>query len=68
MKKTFGSIFNEILSEKYDKDIKELSVQELYDVTAAAANALCRPFDYRSERGKRAAYFSAEFLYILFSF
>lgn len=62
MKKTFGSIFNEILSEKYDKDIKELSVQELYDVTAAAANALCRPFDYRSERGKRAAYFSAEFL------
>ncbi len=62
MKKTFSSIFNEILSEKYDKDIKELSVQELFDVTASAANALCRRFDYRSERSKRAAYFSAEFL------
>lgn len=62
MKKTFSNVFDSILSEKYDKEICELSVQELYDVTALTANALCRRFDYRSERGKRAAYFSAEFL------
>lgn len=62
MKKTFSSIFNDILSEKYDKPMKELSVRELYDVTASAANALARKYDFRSEREKRAAYFSAEFL------
>ena len=56
MKKTFSSIFNDILSEKYDKPMKELSVRELYDVTASAANALARKYDFRSERKKRAAY------------
>ena len=62
MKKTFSSIINDILSEKYDKPMKDLSVRELYDVTASAANALARKYDFRSEREKRAAYFSAEFL------
>ncbi len=62
MKKTFSSIFNDILFEKYDKPMKELSVRELYDVTASAANALARRFEFRHERSKRAAYFSAEFL------
>lgn len=62
MKKTFSSIFNDILNEKYDKPMKELSVRELYDVTASAANALARKFEFRHERSKRAAYFSAEFL------
>lgn len=42
--------------------MKELSVRELYDVTASAANALARKFEFRHERSKRAAYFSAEFL------
>ena len=62
MKKTFSSIFKDILNEKYDKPMKELSVRELYDVTASAANALARKFEFRHERSKRAAYFSAEFL------
>ena len=62
MKKTFSSIFNDILNEKYDKPMKELSVRELYDVTASATNALARKFEFRHERSKRAAYFSAEFL------
>ncbi len=57
MKKTFSSIINDILSEKYDKPMKDLSVRELYDVTASAANALARKYDFRSEREKRAAYF-----------
>ncbi len=62
MKKTFSSIFKDILNEKYDKPMKELSVRELYDVTASAANALARKYEFRHERSKRAAYFSAEFL------
>lgn len=62
MKKTFSSIFNDILFEKYDKPMKDLSVRELYDVTASAANALARKFEVRREHSKRAAYFSAEFL------
>lgn len=62
MKKTFSGVFNDILSEKYDKPMNELSVREFYDVTASAANALARKFEFRHERSKRAAYFSAEFL------
>ena len=62
MKKTFSSIFNDILSEKYDKPINALSVRELYEVTASSANALARKYEFRHERSKRAAYFSAEFL------
>lgn len=58
----FSETFKQILEQKYSKELRELSVKELYDVTACTVNALMLQNEYRAPREKRAAYFSAEFL------
>lgn len=58
----FSEVFTEIIEQKYSKELRELSVRELYDVTSCAVNALMLQNEYRAPKKKRAAYFSAEFL------
>ena len=58
----FSETFSQILEQKYSKDVSELSVRELYDVTSCAVNAMMLQNEFRAPREKRAAYFSAEFL------
>lgn len=62
MNNGFTEIFNEILSQKYDEKLSEISVRKLYDVTGSAVNAYIRKNDFRTGKAKRSAYFSAEFL------
>lgn len=62
MSNSFTDVFNEILSQKYDEKLSEISVRKLYDVTGSAINAYIRKNDFRGGKAKRAAYFSAEFL------
>lgn len=58
----FSEVFNEILEQRYSKELCELDVRELYDVTSQIVNALMLQNDFRAPKKKRAAYFSAEFL------
>ena len=58
----FSEVITEFVEQKYSKELRELSVRELYDVTSCAVNALMLQNEYRAPKKKRAAYFSAEFL------
>lgn len=58
----FSEVFNEILEQRYSKELCELDVRELYDVTSRTVNAIMLQNEFRALKKKRAAYFSAEFL------